>query len=107
MVRCAGGATARVYLMNLIAGSRYYFHPRTGRTTWMSENAAASVLKRALRKRAGRAFRVSVLDVVSVARLCFGAREAFLEQPERVAALVNYSLLLHFIEADWYGPHRR
>ena len=75
--------------------NKFYLHPLTGRTSWMSLDEACTKMQRLWRKRCAQEYRIDDMSVV-IRALKFEreAERKFVEHPDRLSSIINYALLL-------------
>jgi hypothetical protein len=76
------------------AGGVYYLHPLTGRSSWLSEEGAATVVQKLWHKRQAADFRVAFPDIIKALKFQRDTEKQYAENPEKLAAIVNMALLL-------------
>jgi hypothetical protein len=83
-------------------GGTYYYHQLTGRTSWLSETEAATLLQRLFRKRQAKEFAITdMLQIVRALRFINTAEQSYKDKPTSLASIINYALLLHTQHFDW------
>ena len=76
-------------------GGKYYYHALTGRTSWLSETEAATLLQRLYRKKQAGEFAITdMLQIVRALKFINTAEEAYATKPDSLASIINYALLL-------------
>lgn len=82
-------------------GNKYYYHARTGRYSYLSEEEAAVRLQRLYRKKRLAEFKIADLgQLVRALRFQMETKDAFDRNPNRLSAVVNFAIYLHTIEKD-------
>jgi len=85
-------------------GGKYYYHALTGRTSWLSETEAATLLQRLYRKKQAGEFAITdMLQIVRALKFINTAEEAYATKPDSLASIINYALLLHTQHFDYKG----
>lgn len=82
------------------AGGTYYYHPLTGRTSWISEGDAATRIQRRFRKAQGIEFKLSFADMVAALTYQNQSERNYASHPSRLASIANYALLMHTRDHD-------
>ena len=74
--------------------SVYYYHALTGRTSYLSEDAAAKVVQALWRKKMAAEFAIGdMMQIVRALRFQNDAEEKFQKNPESLSAIINFALL--------------
>ncbi len=77
-------------------GTHYYYHALTGRTSWMSEDEAATVVQKLWRKRMSAEFAIGdFLQIVRALRFQRDAESKYHKNPDSLGSIINYALQLH------------
>jgi tetratricopeptide (TPR) repeat protein len=83
-------------------GNTYYYHARTGRYSWISEEQAIKRLQRAVRNKLQGEFRVaSFQQLARSVRFTKTAQTAYEKEPHKLSSLVNYALFVMTQEFTW------
>jgi len=73
-----------------------YINPFTGQFSWMSPDAAATVLQKRVREHlAAEIGKPTIQQIVKALKIQQDAEEKFKNYPNRLSSIVNYAMLLH------------
>ena len=83
-------------------GGKYYYHALTGRTSWLSEEEAATLLQRLYRKKQAGEFAITdMMQIVRALKFINTAEESYANRPNALPSIINYALLMHTQHFDY------
>lgn len=90
-------------------GSKCYFNPATGQSTYLSEDEAAIMLQRYYRKHASLQVTGRKVDFFLASKAIYFIDRTlsnYQRDPEKLPNLTNFALYLHCIKHDFYGAKK-
>ena len=88
-------------------GNVYYYHAKTGRTSWMSESDAAKLVQRLYRKSKANDFRIKdFMQIVRALKFQRDAEDNYKKFPDRLSSVANFALLMHTRDHDYKAARK-